>query len=75
MIDFASVTWFPLPEYPDGNPLYVRITLNGLNVNTLTDTSVVPLFDIQPTRIAVEIDNDNDCINVLRIEGLDTIPS
>ena len=73
--DFAVVTWFPFPEYPDITPLYVRIVLNGLNVNTLTELVIVPLFDIQPSRVCVEIDRENDCMIMLRMEGLDTMSS
>ena len=73
-IDFVVVTWFPFPDYPDGTPLYVRIVLNGLNVNTLTELTVVPLFNIQPSRVGVEIVHDNDCMNMLRMEGIDTMP-
>lgn len=72
--DFVVVTWFPFPDYPDGTPLYVRIVLNGANVNILTELSIVPLFDIQPSRIGVEIDRDRDCMIMLRMEGVDTMP-
>ena len=75
VIDFVSVTWFPFPEYPDGTPLYVKIVLNDLNINTLTDLSIVPLFDIQPSRVGVELDLDRDCMIMLRLEGLDTMPT
>lgn len=72
--DFAIVTWFPFPDYPDGTPLYVRIVMNGMNMNTLTELTVVPLYRIQPSRIGVEIDRNNDCMIMLRIEGIDTMP-
>ena len=72
--DFAIVTWFPFPDYPDGTPLYVRIVLNGMNVNTLTELTLVPLYSIQPSRIGVEIDRTNDCMIMLRMEGVDAIP-
>ena len=74
-IDFVVVTWFPFPDYPDETPLHVRIALNGLNVNTITELTVVPLFDIQPSRVGVELDRDHDCMIMLRMEGLDTMPT
>ena len=73
-VDLTVVTWFPFPEYPDGDPLTVRIPLNGLDVNNITETEVVPLYDIQPSRVGVEIDNDNDCQMMLRMDGTDTMP-
>lgn len=69
--DLACVTWFPYPEYPDGDPLTVRITLNGLDVNNIHTVDVVSLDDIQPSRIIVDIDTLHDCMYMLRIEGLD----
>ena len=72
--DFAYVTWFPTPCYPDGDPLTVRIVLNGLDINNIPDKHIVSLNDIQPSRILVEIDTDNDYMNMMRIEGTDTIP-
>ena len=33
--DFAIVTWFPRPVYPDRDPLTVRIDLRGLDVNDI----------------------------------------
>jgi hypothetical protein len=73
-IDLAVVTWFPFPDYPDSDPLTVRIVLNGLDVNNITDIEVVPLYDIQPSRVGVEIDNVHDCMQMLRMEGTDTMP-
>ena len=74
-VDFVVVTWFPFPDYPDGDPLTVRILLNGLNVNNITEIGVVPLYDIQPSRVGVEKDNEYDCMYMLRIDGTDTIPT
>ena len=73
-IDFAFITWSPLPTYPDGDPLTIRIVLGGLDVNNIPQKSVVPLNDIQPSRIGVEIDNVHDCIYMLRFDGTDTMP-
>ena len=71
-LDLVCVTWFPLPEYPDGDPLTVRIRLNRLDINNIRTVEIVPLFDIQPSRVIVEIDRIHDCMYMLRIEGLDT---
>ena len=74
LIDLAVVTWFPFPDYPDSDPLTVTITLNGLDVNHITETEVVPLYDIQPSRVGVEIDDEHDSMQMLRMEGTDTMP-
>ena len=73
-IDFVLLTWFPLPNYPDGDPLTVKIVLGGSNVNNIPGVSVVLLNDIHPSRIGVEIDNERDCMYMLRIDGIDTMP-
>ena len=59
--------------YPDGDTLTVRIVLRGLDINNIPDKHIVSLNDIQSSRIAVEIDTEHDYMNMMRIEGLDTI--
>ena len=72
-VDVAVVSWFPSPTYPDNDPLTVRIDFNGLNdINNVRGNDIIPLYDIQPSRIAVEL--ERDCMYMLRLEGLDTIP-
>lgn len=71
--DFVIVTWLPRPVYPDRDPLTVRINLGGLNVNTMNNQTVSSLNDIQPSRVIVDFDTDNDCLYPMRIEGTDTI--
>jgi len=73
-IDFAIVTWFPSPHYPDRDPLTVEIGVRGLDVNNITQMNIVPLFNIQPSRIAVELKCTNQKMCMLRIEGLDSNP-
>ena len=73
-IDFAIVTWFPSPHYPDRDPLTVEIGVRGLDVNNITQMSVVPLSYIQPSRIAVELNNMHQKMYMLRIEGIDSNP-
>ena len=73
-IDFGVIAWFPFPCYPDADPLTVTIRLNGLDVNNIRALELVPLYDIQPSRIAVEIDTLHDSLLMLRMQGIDTIP-
>ena len=72
--NFAMVSWFPYPVYPDGDPLTVRITLGGVDVNDIGVLGVVSLNDIQPSRVLVDIDLENDCMYMMRKEGIDINP-
>ena len=76
--DFAIVTWFPRPTYPDGDPLTVRIDLDGIvDVNYVTGVhtgfDVVSLYDIQPSRVSVELDPRHNCMFMMRMEGTDSM--
>ena len=71
--DFAVLSWLPPPVYPDNDPLTVKICTVGLDVNNLRRVSVLPLNSIQPSRVLVYIDRLNNCIFVMRVEGLDTL--
>ena len=73
-VDFVVVNWFPHPSYPDGDPLTVTIGIGGLDIDNPTRLSVVPLYHIQPSRVAVGLDHDNDVMCMLRMEGTDTNP-
>ena len=48
------VTWFPLPEYPDGDPLLVRIDLNGELPDDLP--KFLFLSEIDPTGVMYELE-------------------
>ena len=71
--DFALITWFPLPIYPDGDPVTVRINWGGVDVNHIGTVRVVSLNDIQPARVAVWLEPRHSCMYMMRYEGLDTI--
>ena len=71
--DFGLITWFPHPVYPDNDPLTVRINLGGININNINNVNVTTLNCIQPSRVAVSIDETQDCIYPIRLEGLDTM--
>ena len=73
IFDFALVTWFPRPRYPDGDPLTVRIDLDGIDVNNIRSVRVVSLKDIVPSRILVEMDQPHDCMYMMRKDGYDTV--
>ena len=70
--DYAVVTWFPPPEYPDRDPLTVRISLGGSDPNSfIGNVRVVSLKDIAPSRVLVEIVL-SESMYMMRKEGLDT---
>ena len=71
--DFVLVTWLPRPVYPDTDPLTVRINVRGLDVNNIPNIRVISINDIQPSRVLVDIDQQNICMYMMRMEGLDTI--
>ena len=71
---FAVVTWFPRPTYPDGDPLTVRIDLDIVpDVNNIPILSVISLYDIEPSRVSVDLDRRNNCMLMMRLEGVDTM--
>lgn len=72
--DFAVLTWFPRPSYPDSGPLTVRVGLDGIpDVNNVVAVDVIGLYDIEPARVAVDLDPQHNCMFMLRLEGTDTI--
>ena len=69
---YAHVQWFNMPDYPfEGTPLVVRIQDNSQTL----DTSVVSIFDIDPSRVILERSDEELCYYMCRIEGFDTIKS
>lgn len=71
----AFVTWFPLPTYPDRDPLTVRISIQAIDINNIPRGTVVSLNDLHGSRVAVEIDSDSQCMYMLRYDGIDTMPN
>ena len=70
--DFAVVTWFPRPTYPDRDPLTVRVDLDGVpDVNNMNVLDMISLCDIEPSRIAVGFDRRDNCMFMMRMEGID----
>jgi hypothetical protein len=70
--EVAVVEWFPRPTYPDGDPLTVKIDLRGVDVNNVGVRTVVSLLDIQPSRVCVGVDAQNECMYMMRMEGTDS---
>ena len=68
--DFALVTWFQPPEYPDGDPLWVRVRLHGPDTQ---EYNFLRLDEIDPSRVLYEW-VDRNSVNMMRLEGVDTMP-
>ena len=64
--ELASVKWF---APPDGDPLLVRVDLDGLP-DPLCPQFVF-LRDVDPTPIMYEIVDCERCIYMMRLRGLD----
>lgn len=73
VVDFVSMTFLPLPTYPDSDPLTCKIDLTGVDVNNLPQVNLIPLYDIHPSRIAFELDVLGNSMYILRIDGYDII--
>ena len=58
--------WFAKPEYPDGDPLLVRIHKNAPPAEA---PEVLYLDEIDPARVLYEV--DTSYIYMMRVEGLD----
>ena len=69
--NLALVSWFPRPTYPDNDPLWVRIDLGG---QPPKQDRLLSLNLIDPTHVNMEVDRDNNCVNMLRVGGVDISP-
>ena len=70
-MEFAVVKWFAPPEYPDDDPLTVRIPLRGAPAPA---PPVLSLDQIDPARIMFELDLSAQNKYMMRIEGVDVMP-
>ena len=72
-LKFAVVSWLPRPSYPyPNNPTVVR----------LRDVDVCPglpgcvsIFDIDPTSVGVSRCDEEGCLYVYRMRGVDPVPT
>ena len=61
--------WFAVPEYPDGDPLLVRINKHGPSAQA---PNVLSLDEIDPCRVMYELTPQN--MFMMRVEGVDVSP-
>lgn len=69
-INMVEVEWLPIPEYPMGIPVVVRL---GFYNNCPVQPPVVLLDDIDPSPVSLLHDHDNNCLYVMRMIGIDTV--
>ena len=68
---YACVKWFGKPSYPSGTPLVVKV---GEDTGVIRSRylSVIPITDIDPSRVMVEFSRVPDTYYVMRDSGYDT---
>ena len=72
-VGYASVEWFSKPEYPFGNPLVVRVDVDGSAVE-LELGCIIRVTDIDPSPVMVERCVDGVTCFMMRDCGYDTVP-
>ena len=68
--EIAQVTWFAAPEYPDMDPLLVKIDLDGEPPQECSP--FLFLSQIDPSPVMYELSGRN--VFMMRLRGLDTNP-
>ena len=66
----AHVRWLPEPEYPIGTPVLVRL---NRDTPPPIEPSIISLTDIDPSRVAIL--HEGTCIYMMRLNGIDTMPT
>ena len=69
-VNMVEVEWLPVPEYPIGIPIVVRL---GFYNNRPVQPPVVLMDDIDPSPVSLLHDHDNNCLYVMRMSGIDTV--
>lgn len=70
--DLALVRWFPPPQYPDGDPLLVRVNVDFSNLFDTTEPKLLYLDEIDPSRVMYELEGEST-VYMMRIEGIDVM--
>lgn len=70
LVNMAEVHWLPIPEYPIGIPVVVKLVLDS---NRPVEPPVVLLDDIDPSPISLLRDDGQNCLYVMRMTGIDTM--
>ena len=65
----AHVSWLPIPDYPTGTPVVVRLVRDNPKPN---EGCIIPLIDIHPTNVSIL--HEDTCMYMMRMHGVDTMP-
>ena len=65
----AHVAWLPVPDYPTGTPVVVRLVRDDPVPN---EDCIISLIDVDPTYVAMM--HEDTCMYVMRMHGVDTMP-
>ena len=66
----THVRWLPVPDYPTGTPIVVRLVRGNPEP---IEPCIVSLRDIDPSKVAILTENDH--IYPIRMSGVDTMPT
>ena len=69
---YASVRWFGKPTYPTGTPLVVKVSDDGSDIASVHGC-IVPITQIDPSRVMVEYDRVPNTYYVMRDSGWDVM--
>ena len=69
-VSMAEIRWLPIPEYPTGLPLVVRLRFGNRRP---LQPPIVMLDDIDPSPVSLLHDDDNNSMYVIRMTGIDTM--
>ena len=65
----AHVSWLPVPDYPTGTPVVVRLVRDNPKPD---EPCIVSLTDIDPSNVTIL--NEETCMYMMRKNGIDTMP-
>ena len=69
-LHIAHVSWLPVPDYPTGTPVVVRLVRDNPKPDL---PCIVSLSDIDPSNVTIL--NEATCMYMIRMNGIDTMPS
>ena len=68
-LNVEHVSWLPVPDYPTGSPVVVRVVNDNPKPN---EECIVSLTDVDPSPVTML--HEETCMYMLRMNGIDTMP-
>ena len=69
---YAAVRWFGKPTYPTGTPLVVKVLDDGSEIES-AHGCIIPITQIDPSRVMVEYDRAPNTYYMMRDSGYDVM--